>query len=111
MFRTLTAMGVTALLLTALPAHAVKTVYRCQLEGQTVYADEPCPKGRGRAIKVDDSKSIVRRKDETANTLPSASGGVMAKKPAAQKKAARAASKAGKPTNKPSNKATTKAKV
>jgi hypothetical protein len=108
MFRIVTAMGVTALLLTALPAHAVKTVYRCQLEGRTVYADEPCPKGQGRAIKVDDSKSIVRRKDETANDLPSASGGATTRKPGMAKKPA---SKAGKPTNKKMGQPATKAKV
>jgi hypothetical protein len=82
MIRLLASLSLVSLVATSLPAHAVKTVYRCQDQGRTVYADEPCAKGRGRAIKVDDSKSIVRRKDEannvkasSAQAMPTAGGG------------------------------------
>lgn len=57
-------LGIAAGLLgPTMSAHAVKTVYRCIDGGRVIYADEPCPAGTGRAVVVDDSKSVVTRRE------------------------------------------------
>lgn len=81
MFRALICLGLAAGVLgPASPAYAVKTVYRCMDAGRIVYADEPCPAGTGRAIVVDDSKSVVTRKEANDVTLRNAAASSAAPK-------------------------------
>ena len=63
------------LLLLALPAHAI---YRCEIDGHTIYSDAPCPGGRPVDIKLgppseDARERATREKEELAQIEKKAS--------------------------------------